>query len=276
MRRRDFIALGGGIFAGSSLAASAQQTISPRRIGLLAFGQGPDGSMSKVIREELSKLGLNDDRRFLFEFRSAQGDPERLQRAAAELSQIPVDVMVTDSGAASLAAAKATSTIPIVMGVISDPVSLGLVTSLAHPGRNVTGFSIISPELGTKRLALLSEALPGARRIGILVNPGSPVTGAQQLASITSAAAALGLSIVVGEARTVQEISKAIEHLAADHASAILTVGDPVFFQNRRTIVEQAAGKNLPGMYPEREYVDAGGLLAYGPSIPANFRRAAR
>ena len=161
------------------------------------------------------------------------------------------------------------------MGVTSDPIGLGLVASLAQPGGNVTGFSIISPQLDTKRLALLKEVLPDAKLVGVLINPASPVTGAQQLAPIGDAATAVGIEFVLGEVSSPDAISSAIDLLVASRASALMVVGDAVFFNQRRLIVERAAADRLPGMYPEREYAEAGGLLAYGPSVPDNFRRAA-
>jgi len=223
----------------------------------------------------MHKLGHVEGQSYVLEFRSARGDPGRLQSAAGELAQIPVDVIVTDSGAASIAARKATASVPIVMGVISDPIGLGLVESLGRPGGNVTGFSIISPQLGTKRIALLKEAIPDTEIVGVLMNPASPITGTQQVALIRDAAASLGIELVVGEARSADAIPGAIDQLVAGRVSSLIVVGDAVFFNQRRLIVEHAAANRLPGMYPEREYAEGGGLLAYGPSVPDNFRRAA-
>jgi putative ABC transport system substrate-binding protein len=273
IQRREFITLLGGAAAAlCPLGARAQQTARPARIGLLAFGQGPvfDG-----FREEMTRLGHVEGRTYLVEFRSAHGDPDRLQSAAMELVRLPVDVILTDSGAASIAASRATASVPVVMGVVSDPVGLSLVASLARPGGNVTGFSIVSPELGTKRLALLKEAFPAAKLVGVLLNPASPVTGAQQLAPINDAARALGTELVVGQAHSYQAIPAAIDGLVARGISALIVVGDAVFHNERKLIVDLAAAKRLPGIYPEREYAEAGGLLAYGPNVPDNFRRAA-
>ena len=274
VRRREFMALLGGVTAWP-VAARAQQATPPARVGLLAFGQELASPLFGAFRDEMRKLGHVEGRSYVLEFRSARGDPDRLQSVAGELAQIPVDVIVTDSGAASMAAKKATVSVPIVMGVISDPVELGLVASLARPGGNVTGFSIISPQLGTKRLALLKEAVPDAKVVGILMNSASPVTGAQQLAPIRDAAALVDIALVVGEARSADTIPGAIDQLVASRISALMVLADAVFFNQRRLIVERAAANRLPGMYPEREYAEVGGLLAYGPSVPDNFRRAA-
>ena len=169
----------------------------------------------------MQKLGQAEGQTYTLEFRSARGEPARLQKDAAEFAQMPVDVIVTDSGAASIAAKKATATVPIVMAVISDPVELGLVASLARPGGNVTGFSIISPQLGSKRLGLLREAIPETRLVGVLVNPESAATGAQQVAPINDAAIVLGLDIVVGQASSAETIPNAIDRLIATRITAL-------------------------------------------------------
>ena len=199
MKRREFITLVGGATAAWPLKAWAQKAPGFVRVGLLAFGQEFDGPLFRIFRNEMQKLGQVEGQNYMLEFRSARGDPGRLQSAAAELAQMPVDVIVTDSGAASIAAKKATGTVPIVMGIISDPVELGLVASLARPGGNVTGFSIISPQLGTKRLALLKAAVPDARLVGVLVNPASAATATQQLAPINDTATVLGIGLWSGK-----------------------------------------------------------------------------
>jgi putative ABC transport system substrate-binding protein len=275
VKRRQFITLLVGTAVGWPLTAHAQQPTQLARVGLLAFGQGLASPLFGAFRDEMRNLGHVEGRSYVLEFRSARGDPDGLQSAAGEPAQIPVDVIVTDSGAASIAAKKATGGVPIVMGVISDPVELGLVASMARPGGNITGFSIISPQLGTKRLALLKEAVAATKVVGILMNPASPVTSAQQLAPIRDAAALIDIALVVGEARNADTIPGAIEQLVARGISAFMVIADGVFFNHRSLIVERAAANRLPGMYPEREYAEAGGLLAYGPSVPDNFRRAA-
>jgi putative ABC transport system substrate-binding protein len=223
----------------------------------------------------MQKPGQTQGRNYVLEFRFARGNPAQLENAAAELVQMRVDAIVTDSGAASIAAKRATATIPIVMGVISDPVELGLVASLARPGGNVTGFSNVSPQLGQKRLGILKEAVPEAALIGVLTNPASTVTGAQQLASITKSANMLHVGLAIEEASGAESISAAIDRLIKRHIAALMVVGDAVFFAQRRLIVERANVSRIPAIYPEREFAEAGGLLAYGPDIVENFRRAA-
>ena len=153
---------------------------------------------------------------------------------------------------------------------------LALVLSQAWRGRgNLTGFSILSPELGSKRLALLKEAVPAARVVGVLLNAASPITGAQQLAPIKHAALALDMDLVIGEAQSRDSIPTAIDALLARGISALIVVGDAMFFNERKVMVDLAWKNRLPAIYPEREYAEAGGLIAYGPSVPDNFRRAA-
>jgi putative ABC transport system substrate-binding protein len=275
MRRREFVTLIGAATATWPLKAWAQKASGLPRVGLLAFAQELDGPLFRAFRDEMQKLGQAEGQNYTLEFRLARGEPGRLHRDAAEFAQMPVDVIVTDSGAASIAAKKATATVPIVMAVISDPVELGVVASLARPGGNVTGFSIISPQLGSKRLGLLREAIPETRLVGVLVNPESAATGAQQVAPINDAAIVLGLDVAVGQASSAETIPNAIDRLIARHITALMVVGDAVFFAQRKLIVERANANRLPAVYPEREFAEAGGLLAYGPNISENFRRAA-
>ena len=198
-----------------------------------------------------------------------------LQECRRRMDQTPVDVIVTDSGAASIAAKESNDEHSHRNGCHQRSDRPRPRCKPARPGGNVTGFSIVSPELGTKRLALLKEAVPEAKLVGVLLNPASPITGAQQLASIRDAAAALGVELVVGEAQSPDSISAVIDRLVASRISALMAVGDAVFFTQRQLIVDRATSKRLPGMYPEREYAEAGGLMAYGPNVPDNLRRAA-
>ena len=275
LSRREITSLLGGAAAIWPLSAGAQQATQPPRVGLLAFDQELTSPLFDAFRDEMRRLDHVEGRTYVLEFRSARGDSNRLKSVAMELIQIPVDVIVTDSGAASIAAKNATATIPIVMGVISDPIGIGLVASLARPGGNVTGFSIISPQLGSKRLTLLKETVPDSMRVGVLLNSAAPVTGAQQLTPMKEAAATLGVELVVGEAMSPDGISAAIDRLLSSRISALIVVGDAVFFNQRQLIVDRAAANRLPGIYPEREYAEAGGLMAYGPNVTDNFRRAA-
>ncbi len=278
MRRREFIALCSCVAVlpiAWPARSSAQQVVGPARIGLLAFGQDINSPAFDAFRDEMRRLGQVEGQTYVIEFRSAQGDPDRLRHNAAELARLPVDVIVADSATASIAAKQATTLVPVVMAVVSDPIGIGLVSSLAHPGGNVTGFSILSPVLGTKRLALLKEAVPTAKLVGALWNPASPISGEQQLTQIKNAASALDLDIVPGEAQNRNSIPIAIDGMLAKGISALIVVGDAIFYKDRALIVDLAAAKRLPGIYPEREYADAGGLLAYGPNVHDNFRRAA-
>jgi putative tryptophan/tyrosine transport system substrate-binding protein len=264
MKRRDFLL--GGAAAAWPLAARAQQPTRPFRIGVLAFGQDPDSPLFDAFRDEMRNLGHIEGQTYVLEFRSAHGDADRTQSFAAELARLPVDVILTDGGSASLAAKQATAAIPVVMAVISDAVGIGLVASLARPGGNV---------IGSKRLALLKEAVPAARVVGVLLNAASPITGAQQLAPIKHAALALDMDLVIGEAQSRDSIPTAIDALLARGISALIVVGDAMFFNERKVMVDLAWKNRLPAIYPEREYAEVGGLIAHGPSVPDNFRRAA-
>ena len=207
--------------------------------------------------------------------RAAAGHTDRLPALAAELVGL-VEVIVTDGGPAAVAAKQATATIPIVIGATAaDLVQAGLVTSLARPGGNITGFTISTgPELYGKRLELLREALPSLNRVAILWNPRNEVARVA-LGAIDTAAKQLGVHVGMVEARDAQAIDRAFGSVARGRPSAILTVADAFLWSQRANIVAAADRHRLPAIYPEREYVEAGDLMAYGPNVADNFRRAA-
>jgi ABC-type uncharacterized transport system substrate-binding protein len=171
-------------------------------------------------------------------------------------------------------AKQATSSIPIVMGVVGEPVEAGLVSSLARPDGNITGFTSLSPELGTKRLGLLKEALPDMTRVGLLQNPRNP-SNAQQLASLKEAAATFSIDVETAEAERRDAIGAALNQLQERGASALIVTADSVYFNEHKLIVLLATAKRLPAIYPDRVYADAGGMMFYGPDVTDNFRRAA-
>jgi putative ABC transport system substrate-binding protein len=266
------------VLAGLSVwpaAARAQTAAKTAHVAILAAGHDPASPILKAFTDELAKRSAAQGWNCIVEARLSQGDGERLRRDAVELVAKRVDVIVTDGSAASLAAQQATTTIPIVMGAIGDPIVVGLIKNLARPGGNITGFSLLAPQLGTKRLSLLKEAVPGLKRIGVLWNPESGGNSAQQLTTLKDAAPALDVELVTAPAHDHATIPGAIDLLAGAHVSAISVAADAVFFNDREQIVEQALAKRLPGIYPERPYADAGGLMAYGPDPAANFRAAA-
>jgi ABC-type uncharacterized transport system substrate-binding protein len=196
MRRRAFITLLGGAAAAWPLSASGQPTSRTVKVGVLTSGNQFTSPAIASFRREMGNLGYVEGGNLTIEFRTAPGEPQRIVSQAAELVGMPVDVIVTDGTPAALAAKQATSNIPIVMAVIGvDPIQSGLVTSFARPDGNITGFAILAPELGTKRLEILKEAVPGLKRVGVLWNSTNPTNSTSQLAALAEAAGALGIEI---------------------------------------------------------------------------------
>jgi putative ABC transport system substrate-binding protein len=273
MRRRTFITMVGGAAAAWPLAAGAQPSGRPARVGILTPGGELANPLFDAFRQEMRRLGYVEGRTLVLEFRSAAG-ADRLLELAAELVRLPVDIIVVEATAAARAAKQATSSIPIVMGVVAEAVETGLVTNLARPDGNITGFTGLSPELGTKRLGVLKEAFPNMKRVGVLLNPRNP-SNSLQLASVEQAAATLGLVVEVAEAATRDAIAAALDQLQERGVSALVVLGDSVYFNEHKFIVLLVTAKRLPAIYPDRVYVEAGGMIFYGPDVRDNFRRAA-
>ena len=273
MKRRDFITLIGGAAAAWPLTAGAQPSGRPVRVGLLTHGGELANPLFGAFREEMRRLGYVEGRTLVLEFRSSAG-PDRLPELAAELVRQPVDVIVVEGTPAARAAKQATSSIPIVMGVVADPVDTGLVTNLARPDGNITGFTSLTPELGTKRLGLLKEVLPGMTRVGVLLNPRNPAN-ALQMAALKQAAATLGLVVEEGAAAGRDSIADALDRLHERGVSALVVLADSVYFNEHKFIVLLATAKRMPTIYPDRVFADAGGMIFYGPDVRDNFRRAA-
>ena len=252
------------------LAAEAQQPAKVPRIGLIRLGSPPDPP-AEAFLQGLRDLGYVEGRTIAIEYRWAQGNPDRIPDLTAELVRLKVDVIVT-VGQFALAAKQATSTIPIVFAVHANPVGAGLVASLARPGGNITGLSLMSPELSEKRLELLKEALPKLSRVAVLRDPRTPPTDLQ----FTEAAArALGLRLQVLEVRDIKDLEPALAAAKKGRAGAVNTLSSPFFSAHRARIVETVAKARLPAMYYQREFVDLGGLMSYAPNFPDLFRRAA-
>jgi putative tryptophan/tyrosine transport system substrate-binding protein len=203
----------------------------------------------------------------------AKGKLDQLPELAAELIRLKVDVIVTDGTAAALAAKQLTTTVPIVMGSVGDAIAQGLVTSLAKPGGNITGFTLLSPELSGKRLELLKEIVPRLSRVAVLRNAASPGTAGLKATEVV--AKSLGVRIKTVEVRGSDEFAGAFKAVAVAHSDALITLSDAMFWNHRRRIIDLVVKHRLPAVFPEREYVDEGGLMAYGPSVPDNYRRAA-
>jgi putative ABC transport system substrate-binding protein len=222
----------------------------------------------------LRDLGYVEGRNVAVEYRDAEGRYDRLPALAVDLVVLKVDVIVVTNTPAAVAAKQATTTIPIVMTLVSDPVGSGLVVNLARPGGNVTGLSFMHPELSRKRLELLKEVIPKVAQVAVLSNPSNPNTP-PLLRETEAAARALSLQLQIVEVRDSAALDSAFSAMTKAHVGALVVMPDSVFFDQRKRIVDLAAKSRLPAMYSWREPVDAGGLMAYGASGPDIFRRAA-
>ena len=253
----------------------AQQAARVPRLGYLqAGGPGPSAPYLAALRQGLSETGYVEGQNLTIDYRWAEGNYDRLPALAADLVRRKVDVIATGGGpSAALAAKDATATIPIVFVIGTDPVELGLVASLARPGGNLTGMSMLLTELNAKRLDLLAELVPQARVIGLLVNPN--YSGADEMIRETQeAACAKGLQLHIVKARTEGEIDAAFATLVQLRAGA-LVVGNDTFFDGRREqLVALASRHAIPAIYGWREFVVADGLISYGPSIASAYRQA--
>jgi len=270
LKRRKFLTLLGGA-AAWPLAARAQQSVSKMpRIGII----DPGGRQWDLFRQGLRDLGYTEGRNVTIEYRSAEAGPERLVAAATELAQLPVDVIVTFGSEATQAAKQATTTIPIVMAAIGDPVRAGFVASLAHPGGNITGNTILGPEVAAKRLQLLKLAIPTISRVAILWNPDNP-SHAAYLDEWKAAAPGLGVEMLFVAVRSSDEFDSAFAAMMRKRPDAFTMTADIPHQLHIGWIVDFLARNRLPGMYQLRENVVAGGLMSYGASLSDLDRRAA-
>jgi putative ABC transport system substrate-binding protein len=270
MKRREFIGLVGGA-AAWPLTASAQQQVKIVTIGVLAI---EPWSPIDTFRQALDDLGYIEGKNVRFEYRYAKGNNERLPELANDLVGLNVDVILTWGTDAVLAAEQATTTIPIVMGVVGDPLGIGIVTNLAHPGGNITGCSLDSAELEAKRLQLLKELVPGLSRVAILFNPTNHYMPLA-LQSARKGAQLLHLSLAVYEVYDTTTLDAAFVTLTKDRPDAFLVPADTFLASQRGRIAQFAIENKLPSAYTFREYIEAGGLLAYTPNYKDLFRRAA-
>jgi putative ABC transport system substrate-binding protein len=260
------------------LAVAAPSAERGFRIGFLAFGPPPPDPVPPAFpltafRQGLRELGYVEGHTVILEERWAAGELALLPTLAAELVQLPVDVIVASGASAVRAATGATQSIPIVIAGAADPVAEGLVASLAHPGGNVTGLAVLTGrDVEGKRLELLQAAVPTAARVAVVLDS----TGRLDLAPLREAARALGLTLLFSpEAATPDEFRSAFAALTKNGADALYAPETPVTARHRHLIIELAAQHRLPAMYAARDFVEAGGLMAYGPSFAAIFRRAA-
>ena len=271
MKRREFIGLLGGA-AAWPLTARAQQAVGKIvTIGVLAIEPWPP---IDTFRQALNNIGYIEGKDVRFEYRYAEGDNERLPELANDLADLNVDVIVTWGTDAVLAAKQATTTIPIVMGTIGDPLGSGIVTNLARPGGNVTGSSSRAAELESKRLELLKEAVPGLSRAAILFNPTNHYMPLA-LQSARKGAQALHVSLAVYEVYDTAGLDAAFVTLTKDRPEALMVPTDTFLVSQRSRIAQFAIENKLPSVYTFREYIEAGGLIAYTPNYHDLFRRAA-
>src|SRR5216683_1902662 len=277
MERRTFIAVVFGGLLAAPLAAGAQQAGKIARIGYLATGLATSPHLTEAFRQGLRDLGYVEGRNVMIEYRSAEDKIEGLPALAAELVARKVDVIVAPDTPSALAAKQATRTIPIVFTYVADPVTSGLVTTLARPGGNVTGLTVLGPELVGKRLEQLKQAVPGVSRVAVLWQPGSvgERTDKEMLKEAEVAALALGVRPQFVEARGPADFDRAFSDMTKARAGALTVWSTPMFFNERIRLVDLAAKNRLPAVYQWSEIVDAGGFMSYGPDLADLFRRAA-
>ena len=272
MRRRDFTVLLAGAMGGWSSAVRAQQTAMPV-IGFLSSGSpGSSTSPLAAFRQGLSEAGYVEGQNLAVEYRWAEGRYDRLSELAADLVSRKVDVIVTGSTLSARAAKNATSTTPVVFTMVSDPVGAGFVASLPRPGGNLTGFSDIAIELEPKRVELLSELVPQAGVIALLVNPKFPAAE-RIIEDAREAARAKGLQLQILKAGTESEIDAAFPSVIQLQAGGLVIGTDPFFFNRREQLVSLAARHSVPAIYELREFAAAGGLISYGTSLTAAYRQ---
>ena len=264
------------------LTASLGITVAPRvstaqvakmpRIGVVRVGAPPDAAVEGFL-QGLRELGYVEGRTIAIEYRWAEGKPDRLHDLAAELVRLRVAVIVTGGQQATQAVMRATNSVPIVTGTGATPTT-GLVASLGRPGGNVTGLTLINVELSGKKVQLLTEVLPSASRVALLAHPAHP-SYELVLRETQRAAQALGVHIVVVEVRNPGEIDQAFAAMTRARVDAFITNPDETLFAHRRRILDLAAQTRLPSVFDTRVFVEEGALMAYGPNVPDQFRRAA-
>ena len=271
MDRRTFLC---GLTGAVTLSAQASAEPPARRIGLLMTTTPVAAPhIAAAFADGLRELGHVEGKDVIFEYRWAEGKPERFAEMAAELVRHKVDVIVASSQAPALAAKRATQTIPIVMVNVTDPVEVGLVASLARPGGNVTGLSQqLTPEIRAKQLQLLKEALPKVSRVAVLWSAATTVGRGEYEA----AGRALGLRIQFVEVHGADDLGRAFAALGGERIDALLVPGDTLLFTERQRVTALAREHQMPGIYSLREFTEAGGLMSYSAPISEQFRRAAR
>jgi putative ABC transport system substrate-binding protein len=269
MRRRHFLALMAA--AASWPKRAAAQNAKPRRIGLMA--NQPLAPIQRFI-QKLSQLGYVEGKNIIIEYRFGEGRDDRFPGFAAELVAMPVEVIVVWGNPAAFAAKRATTTIPILIGAAGDVVNTGLISNLAHPESNLTGFVALNVELEEKRLELLKEVIPNLSRVAVLANSSNPL-GQVNLDTVHRAARRLGVTIEAFDARRSEDVASALEAIRASHPGAALVAADTLLLSERKQIAEMMASSRIPAIYAFKEFSDVGGLFIYGADLSVLFERAA-
>jgi putative ABC transport system substrate-binding protein len=273
MRRRDFIAAFGGAAAAWPRSARAQQVGKIYRIGILeTLPATPNAANLNALRKGLRVLGYVEGQNLVIEYRSAEGRAERFPDLASELVRLKVDLIVTRGTPAARAAKNATTTVPVVMATMGDP--RAIVASFAHPGGNITGMTTFSTELTAKRIEILKELVPGFSRVGLLHNMGNPAVPPEWEETKT-AARILGVQAELLDVRSQDDLGRAFELAVRQHVDAMVIGADGLTQMHQQTIVDLVARNRLPAVYPAREFVEAGGLIAYAINYPDLYFRFA-
>jgi len=256
------------------LAAMAYAAEVPRRVAVLSVGFEPAGKEAQAFRSGLRDAGYSDGSDLLIEWQSAHGDYTRVPRLAQSLVEHRPDVIVGGSTIATQALQRATSSIPIVMAAVADPIASGLVTNLAHPDGNTTGLAPMTVELSAKRLQLLKDLLPEVTRVGVLGNPDTPYTR-KVLEDVRAAAVNLGIEIRFISVRKPEELSQIASVARRMHIRALYVIEDPVYISHRAVILSQISKAQLPAIFGTRSFTESGGLLSFGVDYAEQYRRAA-
>jgi len=264
------------VLAGGCQVPSAAQPVQQKvfRVGYLASGSPPRSAFQESFVQALGELGYVEGQNLTLDFRYAEGQDDRLSELASELAALPSDVIVGASTPAVIAAKQTTTTIPIVMAAVADPVGSGLVASVSRPGGNVTGPTLLATELAAKRVEILREAVPETSRIAVLWNPTNP-SKVRDWEETQAVAQRFGIEVVSLEARSRDQARASLDTLSEVAVDALIVVGDPLTVALRTDIAEIAAGSHVPTMYETPDFVEAGGLIAYGPNRFDVYRRAA-
>jgi putative tryptophan/tyrosine transport system substrate-binding protein len=275
MKRREFLVLLGGVAVVRPFPVHAQPQTTIPHIGYLWLGvDDEDGSTKRGLRQGLRDLGYVEGRDIIVDYRYADGHEERLAALVGELVDAKVDIILSPGSVVTSAVKKSTTAIPVV-STTGDPVGSGFIQSLARPGSNITGLSLsVGPEIAEKFLELLHEIVPGVFRIANILNPSNPPNLAEAEV-MQKAAEGLGIVLMSHEVRSPSDLPIAFDAIATERSHAMIVAGDPLLVSHRRSIVEFAAAHQLPAVYGERDFVDAGGLAAYGVNIFEVWRRAA-